>query len=201
MVTVDKLWPGETFVLLGCGPSLTQADVDFCRGKARIIAINMAYTLAPWADVLYGCDEQFWSFKKGAAASFKGLKYALESGAGRWPGVQVLRQTGKEGLELDPTALRTGRNSGYQAMNLAVHLGAVKIVQLGYDMAGGHFCRDYPGTRMSPFDDFIVKFQTLVKPLAKAGVSVVNCSRQTALTCFPRQSLASALSEPFEAAS
>jgi len=45
--SVPRLWPGETFVCLASGPSLTQADVDYCRGKARVIAIKDVLHLAP----------------------------------------------------------------------------------------------------------------------------------------------------------
>jgi hypothetical protein len=130
---VPQLCPGGTVVCLAGGPSLTQADVDYCRGKATVIAINDAYRLAPWADVLYACDKRWWDWHKGVG-SFKGLKYALQRPALKWPGVQILQNTGPHGLELKRNAVRNGKNSGYQAMNVAVHLGAKRIVLLGYDM-------------------------------------------------------------------
>ena len=48
VVRVPRLWPGETVAILGGGPSLTPADVDFCRDKARVIAIKEAHRLAPY---------------------------------------------------------------------------------------------------------------------------------------------------------
>jgi hypothetical protein len=195
---VPRLWPGETVVVIGGGSSLTPDDVAFCRGKARVIAIKEAIELAPWADALYACDDKWWRFHAGYPA-FTGLKFALEPQSVAWPGVQVLRNAGDDGLELDPTALRTGHNSGYQAVNLAVHLGVSKIVLLGFDMwrgpSGKQNWFDKPGLHVdSPYPLFLMRFASIVEPLKAAGVEVVNASRFTVLTAFPRVLLEEALS-------
>jgi hypothetical protein len=194
---VPCLWPNSAVVCIAGGPSLTEADVAFCQGKARVIAINDAYRLAPWADVLYACDASWWHWHKGVP-SFTGPKYALQAAAAHWPGVTVLRNTGEQGLEVDPSGLRTGRNSGYQAINLAVHLGATRILLLGYDMQLGpqgerHWFGDHPHRRDSPYDAFLERFASIVEPLGQLGVSVINCTRRTALMVFPQQALAEAL--------
>lgn len=204
--TVPKLWPGSTVVCLGGGPSLTQADVDACRGRARVIAINDAYKLAPWADVLYACDDKWWAWHKGVP-SFTGLKYSITAPVGKWPGVQRLRNDGPQGLCLTPNGLRTGRNGGYQAINLAVHLGAATIVLLGYDMARSsgksHWFGEHPkGSTPSPYTSFLQAFPALVDPLKKLGIQVVNCSRLTALKTFPCRPLEDVLpAMPVEVAS
>jgi hypothetical protein len=192
--TVPKLWPAGTIVCLATGPSLTRADVEYVHGKAdAVIAVNDAYRWAPWADVLYACDQKWWRWHKGAP-DFLGLKYTLQPEAAAFHRVQVLRQTGTDGLDLNPTGLRTGKNSGYQAINLAVHLGARRIVLLGYDMrgdktSGDHCFGRHPDGSRPPFALCLPKFKTLVAPLAAAGVEVINCTRVTALMAFPRQPL------------
>lgn len=196
--TVQKLWPGETFVILGGGSSLTPADVAFVRGKARVVAIKEAGAcslagcapLAPWADVLYAADEKYWQFERGAPA-FAGLKYAIEPQRVPWPDVQVLRNTGTDGMETDPSGLRTGYNSGYQAIQLAVHLGAAKIILLGFDMWRGpggqaNWFGPHPNHVDSPYPLFLQAFASIVAPLKAAGVQVVNCSRFTLLRAFPQ---------------
>jgi len=197
MASVPKAWPGETVVCLATGPSLTADDVNYCRGKAKVIAINDAYTLAPWADALYACDARWWHWHKGVP-SYTGPKWSLEHSAwaahrDKYADVQRLRNTGPAGLENDPGALRNGRNSGYQAIGLAVHYGASRIVLLGYDMQprGGktHFFGEHPNRSVSPFAMFRSAFVALVKPLEKRKIELVNCSRETALTMFPRADL------------
>lgn len=186
---VPRAYPGATIVCLGCGPSLTKDDVAKVRGRAVVIAINDAYRLAPWADVLYACDGKWWGWHPEALA-FRGAKYALDRYAQRFAGVAVLKNTGTKGLERDPKGLRTGRNSGYQAINLAVLLGATKILLLGYDMQprGGqdHWFGPHPyRTAPIPYDKILDVFPQVVEPLKAAGVTVINCTKGSALRCFP----------------
>jgi len=201
-VTVERLWPRETVVCIAGGPSLTADDVEACRGR-RVIAVNDAYRLAPWADVLYASDAQWWKWHKGVPG-FGGLKFSIEQSAKRsrlWTfrDVRLLKMTGETGLEQDPSGVRTGKNSGYQSMNLAVHLtGGPRIILLGYDMYIGidgkhHWFGSHPNRVRPPLASFVRQFHTIVRPLAALGIEVVNCSRVTALTCFPRMSLQEAL--------
>lgn len=198
-VPVPRQWPGETFVCLGSGPSLTQADVDACRGKARLIAIKDAVRMAPWADVLYGAGAdnpgRTWWHREGPGLTFAGLRYTLDPECRHW--ASVLGMARSVGLSASPGALALGHHSGYQAMNLAVHLGASKIVLLGYDMqpTGGqdHFFGKHHHGRTLPFRLFVSSFPQIVEPLQALGVAVVNASRETALTLFPRQPIEEAL--------
>lgn len=219
MVTVPRVFPNSTIVCIGGGPSLTAADVDACRGRARVVAVNDAHRLAPWADVLYACDGAWWDHYQGVP-TFAGSKYCLTvtntkwregdqwvRGRRRWPGVEQLQKTGEHGLEVQPHGVRTGMNSGYQAINVAVHLGAVRIVLLGYDMQRGpkrerHWFGEHPKplAHDSPYGGFVNCFQTLVAPLRAIRVEVVNASRETALRCFPRQSIEQALARTEAAA-
>lgn len=203
MNTVTRIWNGDTCVCIASGPSLTAEDVDYVRGKARTIVINTSYTLALWADVMYAADFKVWKWHKGAK-DFPGLKYSLTRGSDIY-GVTVLRRGVVDGLSLNPAVLNTGQNSGYQAINLAVHLGASRILLLGYDMQRGpkgeeHWHGDHPNSSRSPYERFRLHFQTLVEPLKSAVVQVVNCSRRSSLTCFPMMPLREALAETAVAA-
>lgn len=197
--TVPALWPASTVVCLGTGPSLTREDVDYCRGRARVIAIKHAIDWAPWADAIYSCGSdagKWWQRNGDALAWFQGLRYTLDPSASRW--AHVLRNTGFTGLETRPDGLRTGKNSGFQAINLAVHLGAARIVLLGYDMAVGadgreHFFGPHWHGQPVPLLAFRELFDTLVAPLRELGVQIVNASRETSLTAFTRLSLREAL--------
>ena len=196
---VPKLWPGETVVCIGAGPSLTPEDVAYCRGRVRVIAIKDAIRLAPWADLFYcsgGEVVHTWWKHHGASLSFDGPRYTLDPKASQY--ATVLQNTGMTGLETNPTGLRTGKNSGYQSVNLAYHLGAARVVLLGFDMFADHGRlrwfgeHPYPSTQ-PPFAEFLKCWPTIVEPLRAAGVDVVNASRKTALECFRRASLEKAL--------
>src|SRR4030095_303323 len=99
------------------------------------------------------------------------------------------QNTGTTGLETIPSGLRTGHNSGYQAINLAVHLGARTIVLLGYDMSGDHFFGGHPDHTRPPFQRCLRAFTTLLEPIAALVVTGWNGTRSTSLTCFPQPAL------------
>lgn len=201
MAVIPRSWHGELVVCIATGPSLTADDVEYCRGRARVIAINNAYTLAPWADALYGTDARWWHWHKGCP-DFAGAKWSMNHSQWNghkvlYPDVQLLRNTGPDGLEHEPTGLKNGRNSGYAAVNLAYLYGATTIVLLGYDMqrvkGRSHFFGEHPNGQTSPYAHFRQRFSSLVKPLAKRGITVINCSRNSVLTCFPKAELRATL--------
>jgi hypothetical protein len=198
---VPRCFPGQTIVCLGGGPSLSRVDVEACRGRARVVCVNDAIRLAPWADVLYAADARFWMSHQ-ETKLFTGLKFGLQPCIGR-ADVTVLRNTGRLGLELDPTGLRTGGNSGYQAIGLANHLGASTIILLGYDMRRIRGRAHWFGSHVSPLHDpsesqlvtWRAHFATLVGPLTDLGITIVNATPDSALTCFPQRPLRDALGE------
>jgi hypothetical protein len=164
-----------------------------------VVAINDAHRLASWADVLYSSDQHWWAYYKGVSG-FAGRKYGIAplSPLPAW-NVTVLANTGDAGIERDPRGLRNNRNSGGAGINLAVHLGARRILLLGYDMGHthgkAHFFGEHPSRLRaeSPFESFLAHFRMMVPHLRTLGVEVINCSRETALDCFPRQPLEAAL--------
>ena len=200
-----RLWPGETVACLGGGPSLTQADVDRLRGRARVIAINDAWRLATWADVLYGCDWRWWLKHRGVPG-FAGLKVSLSNSHGHlvdYPEIRLLENTGVDGLEVRASGLRTGRNGGYQAINLAVHLGARRILLLGYDMRAAtdgrtHWFGDHADwpTRPSVYATAMLPhFAGLAAALRDAGVETINCTPGSVLTAFPMAEVETVLAD------
>lgn len=112
------------------------------------------------------------------------------------PDVKTLRYRREDGLDRDPAFLSTGRNSGHQAINLAVHLGARHVVLLGFDMGRGpagalHWHANHGEGMNNPGDDTIDGWRAMmatIPPAADAlGVDIVNASRETALRCFRRE--------------
>ena len=166
-----------------------------CAGKCRVLVINDNYRLAPWADALYACDPEWWEHHNGCPA-FRGQKWTQSKEAAEKFNLHWIPGSPKPGLSLDPACVHNGMNGGYQALNLAVHFGATRILLLGFDMKRGddnrrHWFGDHPGAmnKDSPYRAWRDAFDTTPADLKKAGVQVINCSRDTALTCFPRAAL------------
>lgn len=91
----------------------------------------------------------------------------------------------------------TQLNSGAGAIALAAHLGARRIVLLGYDAqkTGGaaHWHGDHPQGlgNAGAVGKWPGQFADLAKSLA--GVEIINASRESALRCWPRMTLEEAL--------
>jgi len=105
----------------------------------------------------------------------------------------LTRVNSRNGNSLGEDVIHYGGNSGYQAVNLAYLLGAKTIILLGFDMFGTHYFGNHPANlnNGSPYKRFIEAFET-INP-KKHGIEIINCSRQTALECFPRTTIESVL--------
>lgn len=206
-VALPRLCTTGTVFCLATGPSLTPEDVNAVRGRGTVIAVNDAHQLAPWADVLYSSDRYWWKHYRGVQG-FKGVRATIEFTPGRYakelaaiaPDMFFLKNTGHQGVETDPTGIRTcGQNSGGAAVNLAVHLGARRIVLLGYDCgvpgSKRHFFGDHPRhlQQLSPFPTWRTAFEQMREPMQALGIEVVNCSRSTSINAFRCAPLAEVL--------
>jgi hypothetical protein len=197
---IERAWVGETVVCIGGGPSLTQAQVDACRGF-HVIAVNDAYRLAPWADICYFADGQWFEWHKDRPEfrDFPGIKVSI-SGNERHKitddAVLILNNYGGEEhgvLSQRANGIATGQNGGYQAINIAYLAGAARVLLLGYDMRGTHWFGEHPRkTVHSHYATFIGRFARLAKKVPR-GFEIINCTPGSALTCFPRMDLEQAL--------
>jgi hypothetical protein len=184
-------------VCVGGGESLTQSDVDHCNGRADVLAINNAYLRAPWARWLYAADYGWWKYHiSDVERMFTGERWAPDVDVGVMQfGVRTVEcDTKGVGLCKALGKINGGNNGGFQAINLAYHFGATKILLLGYDMGGRHWHGDHPQEISGPAHSadyalYASAFPAQALDLAAAGVEVVNCSRKTTLTCFRRSTI------------
>ena len=180
-----RIWDGDTVAILASGPSMSQSVADTVRGRCAVIAINDTYKLAPWADMLYACDRDWWKVNPHAMA-FSGLKVSMQP----VDGVLQVQNGGRIGFDSRPTHIKNGSNSGYQALHLAAHMGASRVLLCGYDMrmVGGktHWFGEHEGIlrKASPYIDWRGNFAVLAPELAARGVQVVNCTPGSGLECF-----------------
>ena len=201
---VKREWKNEIVVILGGGPSAVAASHSFL-ASFRVITINDSFRLYPAADILYFCDLCWWEKRQQEVwNNFQGERLVtLENDI---PGVLRLRNTGSVDLETEPDGLRHGSNSGYQAINLAFHMGARRIVLVGFDMRivaeTAHWNTDHvmqqneAGFALTLRQVMLPKFETLRTPLEAAGVEVFNATPNSALTVWPYVPLREALQLP-----
>ena len=93
------------------------------------------------------------------------------------------------GWSADPTRVHGGGNGGYQMGNIAMLMGAARILLLGIDVCGGHWHAPHPKPLRNPdgmtFRSWMSAWETVPATLP-TGVEVINCSPGGWLECFPR---------------
>lgn len=194
-----------TWVCIASGPSLTEADVTYVRGKAKVAVVNDGYRLAPWADVLYACDRPWWDVHVNTVReTFTGRCYSHSRPSAEQYKLHHVSGKDGHGLCREANTVHYGANGGYQVVNLVYHFGARRILLLGYDMQPDpddpertHWFGQHPGNleRGAPgkFAKWVRGFRQLADDLAAEGIDVINCSRNTALPWFPRMTIEEAL--------
>lgn len=168
----------------------------------------------PWADVNYFADARWWSWhrEKPEFQAFRGQRVTIEGGDGNCDPasraalhealarneVWWLHNHSSTHLSDRPNGLATGMNSGYQALNLAILAGASKVLLLGYDMkagAGGvqHWFGNHPVVENPGiYSAFLNCFRKVAPRIQALGVKVINCSPDSALDCFERDTIENA---------
>lgn len=175
----------QTAVIIASGKSLTKEDVEYCKGKASVYCVNNTYELAPWADVLYACDLEWWDHYK---PNFSGEKWSLNPDA--------CAKYKLNYIEYDPSLIfgikkiiGSGGNSGFQALNLAYLHGYKRALLLGFDYmnSGQHYFGRHPNELdKSPDMRRWVEHMRKAKPIMDSvGFEVINCTRHSAIDCFP----------------
>jgi len=218
-MTLERGW--TTAICVASGPSLTDAQcaiADEARrdGRAKIIVVNDNWCKLRDADALYACDGPWWAiYADQVRVGFRGecwTRVAIKEPDGSYNTVErrhlevvaglpwldcvpVLRDVGlpRNG------AIPMGGNSGHGAIGLAYLFGARRILLVGYDMKRGangeaHHFGDHPKplTQGVP-TSWIRRFDQMAEDAKARGVTIVNCTRDTALTQFPRMDLREAL--------
>ena len=104
-------------------------------------------------------------------------------------GIKQLISLDNQGFSITEGVIHRGSNSAFQAGNLALLLGAERIIYLGLDLSldgnKRHWFGDHPqGVGLaSNYKDFITAFKSIIP--SEYGIEIINCSRRTALTHFP----------------
>ena len=213
MVEVHRIKPDWNcpVVVAATGPSLT-ADVAakvrrarWPEERIRVVAVNDAYRLLPYADILYACDERWWRFHiESVAKMFHGERWTTheeksESNNKRaippeW-GIKAVAGAGQPGFSTDGAVVHYGSNSGFQAVNLAILKGATRVILVGFDMRGkGHFFGDHPEPlhNRTNYSDFVREFRAAAR---RCTVPILNATPGSGLDCWPIVTLEEALAD------
>lgn len=196
-------WKGQDVAIVASGPSTKNAGVALLNGRMRVIAIKKSVEIAPFADVVYGCDGPWWRSVRGLP-DFKGLKLAYDTGVCNEFGLQQVSIPNPKSNELLFEKIGTvgaSGNSGFQALNLALQFGAKRVLLVGFDMhgrSGEHWYgrNHWAGGNNPTLDNYrrwALGFEGSAKMIADMGVQVINASPMSELKSFKKMSVEDAL--------
>jgi hypothetical protein len=190
-----KDWRGKSVAIIASGPSIKETELGHLRG-IPVLAIKENIELYPDAEVVYGCDAAWWMFRDGLSR-FKGVKLCYDDRPRQhYKDIHEIRiDREKDKILLDePGLIGNGRNSGFQAINIAVQFGAKKILLVGFDMNDRnpdhwygrntwHGANNPEGYRMPIWRGHI---EDAYADLKKIGVELFNASEQSAIRFIPK---------------
>lgn len=194
-------WRGQRCVIVASGPSAVEQPIDLAHGRARCVAVNNSWRLAPFADVLYASDAAWW--RENDHAGFGGLRVSRSDVDGVLR--VAIRDKGhplRDVMHFDtPGVIGAGGCSGFQALNLAAQFGATDIALVGFDARvdngvhwhGNHERTGNP-TRWTAAI-WAANLDAAASVLAGRGIRVVNCSPVSALTAYEKMGLEEWLEE------
>lgn len=208
--TINPDWKCPV-VVAATGPSLTPdvaARVRRARWpaeKCRVVAVNDAYRLLPYADILYACDLKWWRVHlEDVRKTFHGEQWSshdTEQGGSNNKaemadsGVRFVAGHHGTGFSTNSRRIHYGSSSGFQAINLALLKGATRIILVGFDMRGrGHFFGDHPMElhNRDDYTSFLPEFRTAAK---SCSVPILNATPGSGLDCWPIVSLEEAFGD------
>lgn len=179
--------PYKTIAVCASGPSLTREDCEaVIRAGIPVIAVNASWQRVPECTWVYAADYRWWR---------KNVDL-LPAGPQRWTCSKPA--SAEFNLNYFEPDYRGSFNSGLRATLFARQCGARTIILLGFDCSiasGSHWHGDHIDLG-NPNQDAVKIWQkdfTYLAGFLKNSVTVINCSRESALTCFTRASLSKTL--------
>ena len=215
---VPKIWPDADCWIIGGGPSVArQFNVPEeiitkvmtgevapnylsrymkCIHDKHVIAVNNAYMIGAWIDVVFFGDSAWYLTHRNNLASWPGLKVSCAPREGTFAkdNIKYLEKDKKyrQGISPNRQAVAWNSNSGASAINLAVHFGVKRIFLLGFDMSldknkvshwhGSHATN---GKRMPSFSRHLRGFPKIAEDAKAMGIEILNASPGSSIIDFP----------------
>lgn len=202
---------GRVCVIVASGPSAQDVKLAPHKEDDRIywVAINESWRLVPWGQALYGCDAQWWYKRRNEWKKFPGLKITQDKHVGELLiGEDIKRVYSVRGVEhamLDqPGYIGWGGNSGFQAINLALHWQPSAVILVGFDMnldRGAHWHGQHVNGLHNPRPGHVGRWARCVDRaygvLRRQGIKGYNTCPTSSLEAWPKMTFEEALADAY----
>lgn len=223
MWKVPEMWKGGDVWIIGGGSSLLQqfnipkkvvqkvrkgeiplsAYSEYLKSlhTKHIIAVNMAFMLGNWVDMMFFGDPEFYELCKNDLNAFRGIKIARHSrfDAKKYKrkGIHYLQNSViKEGISNKSSEVIWNKNSGAAAISIAALSGAKRIILVGFDMTLGeheeqHWHSFYEQAKATEalFIKHLRGFAAIKADAEKRGIEIINTSPISTITEFKKQDI------------
>lgn len=180
---VPRMWEGERCFILGGSPCLLDEDLELIHDE-RIIGVNNSYELGDWVDICWFGDERWLEWNREKLSEFKGLKMCCVESLAKdleRKEIKALHRGKPQGIERRSDHVSWNNNSGFSAINLAVHLGVKTIILLGFAMKVGkdkehnwHNHHLIKGHDPIPYFKFLDSLPVIKKDAKELGITIIN---------------------------
>ena len=229
--TVPRMWEGGEVWILGGGPSMPRqfgvpehviqavqkgslppsAYSPYMESihNRHAIAINVAYLIGDWMDIVFFGDNRFFMPNIKGLADYPGVRVTCHpkfDGA-RYPWVKYLARDPKHrrGISTNPRTVCWNGNSGAAAISVAANAGATRIILLGFDMTLDDKSKQHWHTlyrvqyakgrkpnmkprdpKKSPFPKHLRGFPDIAKDAKRRGIEIINASPTSMIEEFKK---------------
>lgn len=193
-------WPNATAWIVCGGWSLRDVDLSPLETR-KTIAINSSIYRVPWADYLFFGDRRWYAEHRKTIPKMRG-RIVTNSPSVREESVLSMHKVKPPpGISDDRTVLPMSWTSLGPSINLAVHLGAKRIILVGADLNAApdgttHHHKPHPWPLNSRWQSMQLEaLGHCVTPLRKRGIEVINSNPSSALSYWPKRNLVDCLKE------
>lgn len=194
----------KTAIIIGGGSSIKSLDFSLIEDHFPIIGVNDAFKLGKFVDYVWFGDERWFKgngkeWGEGNRNLLKGyierrMVYTCAMSLVNDPDVFCYKRGLHVGIDTRSGYVAWNRSSGASAINFAYHLGARKILLIGFDMKRGtegetHWHNNYP-TQDPDIDTLFLRytdvFQYIKKDADRLGIEIYNLNPDSAINDFPK---------------
>lgn len=199
-------------LIIGTGPALTD-DVICTAAKARCFrfGVNNAWRVFD-LDVFHACNPEYYHayWDKGLSET-RSEKWTWDEATADRYGINYVKGAWAPGLSVEVGTIAYHHGAGPQLVNIAYHYGIKIMLLIGWDMRypgkvsnteytlPRHFFgedtlteKHYPSTGPKGELTGLIKEMETIKP-EDYDIEIINCTPNSAMTCFPMMDLKEAL--------
>jgi len=197
-IDLSPVYEDKTVYIIGGGPSIEETDFTPLHDKP-CIGVNCAFNLGTWIDIIFFGDCRTYTWHEDKFEQWPNRIITKCATLKNHPKIEYIPSCDRHNLCLNhnkvawPDGNNRGANSGSASINLAIHLGATKIILVGFDMkkqGDKHNYHDLYQDKHTPRDDVYNRFQRHFLNIAKeTNIEIMNANPNSALKAFPKDKL------------